>query len=235
MEVAIKASNLGVTKDGFEILKNVSVELSAGKIIGLLGPSGAGKTTFIRSVIGRQKLSHGSLDVLGLPAGSAALRSQIGYMPQTPAAYSDLTVQQNLAYFAKMNGQASHVHQLLAKVGLAKQANQLVGSLSGGQKSRVSLAIALLGSPKLLVLDEPTVGVDPVLRKQLWELFHDLAQTGVTLLVSSHVMDEASRCDELVLIRDGQILAQGSPKELENRTKTSNIEDSFLKLVESKS
>lgn len=234
MSAAIKATSLGIQKDGFVILSGVSLDLPAGKIIGLLGPSGAGKTTLIRAIIGRQRLSHGSLEVLGAPAGSASLRSQIGYMPQSPAAYFDLTVAQNLNYFARMNGQASNTTELIEKVGLEKQANQLVSSLSGGQKSRVSLAIALLGTPKLLVLDEPTVGVDPVLRKQLWELFRELAEAGATLLVSSHVMDEAGRCDELVLIREGRVLAQGSPKELESRTHTDNIEASFLKLVEAK-
>lgn len=235
MEVAIVAHRLGVAKAGQTILRNVTVELPAGKIIGLLGPSGAGKTTLIRAIIGRQQLSHGSLEVLGQPAGSASLRSQIGYMPQTPAAYTDLTVRQNLDYFATMNGTVgSSVSDLIAKVGLPGQANQLVSSLSGGQKSRVSLAIALLGQPKLLVLDEPTVGVDPVLRRNLWQLFNELAKGGVTLLVSSHVMDEASRCDELVLLRDGQILAQGTPKELEQKTGTRTIEDSFLALVEDK-
>jgi ABC-2 type transport system ATP-binding protein len=236
MEVAIVAHRLGVTKDGQTILRNITVELSVGKIIGLLGPSGAGKTTFIRAIIGRQRLSHGSLEVLDQPAGSEVLRAQIGYMPQSPAAYADLTVRQNLDYFAAMGGQAgSSVSELLEKVGLTSQANQLVSSLSGGQKSRVSLAIALLGQPKLLVLDEPTVGVDPVLRRNLWQLFNELAESGVTLLVSSHVMDEASRCDELVLLRDGQILAQGTPKELEQQTGTRTIEDSFLALVEDKS
>ena len=235
MSSAIEATELTVDFGKFTALEKVSLTLPKGKIIGLLGPSGAGKTTLIRAIIGRQRLSHGSLKVLGLPAGAAKLRSQIGYMPQTPAAYFDLSVRQNLNYFAKMNGHAWNADDLIEKVGLQKQTNQLVSSLSGGQKSRVSLAIALLGTPKLLVLDEPTVGVDPVLRKQLWELFRELAQSGATLLVSSHVMDEASRCDELVLIREGKVLAQGSPKELENRTHTNNIEDSFLSLVEVKS
>jgi ABC-2 type transport system ATP-binding protein len=229
----IHASGLAVQKDGYQILSDISLDLPAGKIIGLLGPSGAGKTTFIRAIVGRQKISTGTLVVLEHNAGSAANRSQIGYMPQSPAAYSDLTVRQNLDYFATMNGsKGSAVAALLEKVGLQKQSNQLVSSLSGGQKSRVSLAIALLGSPKLLVLDEPTVGVDPVLRKQLWQLFRQLADDGATLLVSSHVMDEAMRCDELVLLRDGKVLAQGTPQELEKQTHTASIEEAFLALVE---
>jgi ABC-2 type transport system ATP-binding protein len=233
MDVAVTATKLGVEKSGQRILQNISVELPAGRIIGLLGPSGAGKTTFIRTIIGRQRLSAGKLEVLGLSAGSAQLRPQLGYMPQSPAVYSDLTIRQNLNYFERMNGQVgSSTHELLEKVGLSKQADQLVASLSGGQKSRVSLAIALLGSPKLLVLDEPTVGVDPVLRRELWQLFNDLAAAGTTLLVSSHVMDEASRCDYLLLIRDGSVLAYGTPAELQKQTATSDVEESFLKLVE---
>lgn len=173
--------------------------------------------------------------MLGIPAGSAKLRPEIGYMPQAPAAYFDLTVRQNLRYFAKMRGKSSgSVESVIKEVGLDKQANQLVSTLSGGQKSRVSLAIALLGEPKLLALDEPTVGVDPVLRQQLWQLFRKLTDSGSTLIVSSHVMDEASRCDQLLLIREGSILAYGTPVELKKQTGTHSVEDSFLTLVEGK-
>jgi len=233
MDKAIAASNLQVIKGGQTILNDLSFTLPAGKIIGLLGPSGAGKTTLIRAIVGRQSLDRGSLEVLGQSAGAASLRSQIGYMPQSPAAYADLSVQQNLEYFARMNGQADNrVKAIIQQVGLGNQMHQLVESLSGGQKSRVSLAVALLGKPALLILDEPTVGVDPVLRQQLWGLFSDLAKAGATLVVSSHVMDEADRCDELLLLRDGQLLAYGTPAELKQQTKTKTIEDTFLKLVE---
>lgn len=233
MQPAIQIQAMSVTfGSGFPALKNISVDLPAGRIIGFIGPSGAGKTTLIRSIVGRQKVTKGTVRVFGLPTGSAALRQQIGYMPQEKAVYPDLTVRQNLRYFATMRGAgAKQVETVLKETGLSRQADQLVATLSGGQKSRVSLSIALLGSPKLLVLDEPTVGVDPVLRRQLWQLFRRLAASGSTLIVSSHVMDEAGRCDHLLLIRDGRLLAYGSPNELKKQTGTKSVEDSFLALV----
>lgn len=236
MQPAIRIKNLTIVLSGyFTALEDISVDLPAGQIIGFIGPSGAGKTTLIRSIVGRQSINQGSIDVMELPAGSAKLRFQIGYMPQEPAAYPDLTVRQNLQYFAKMKNEASQAAESVIKeTGLGGQANQLVSTLSGGQKSRVSLAIALLGNPKILVLDEPTVGVDPVLRRQLWQLFRKLASKGSTLIVSSHVMDEAGRCDQLLLIRDGKVLAHGTPDELKKQTDTRSVEDSFLALVEGK-
>ncbi len=234
MQSAINIKNLSVILGkGFTALKNVSVELPQGQVIGFIGPSGAGKTTLIRSIVGRQSISQGSIEVLGMPAGATKLRSKIGYMPQSPAAYLDLTIRQNLHYFAKMRGlDKTDVETVIKETHLSKQAGQLVSSLSGGQKSRVSLAIALLGRPELLVLDEPTVGVDPVLRRQLWQLFRELADKGSTLIVSSHVMDEAGRCDSLLLIRDGELIAHGTPAELKQQTDTKSVEDSFLVLVE---
>lgn len=234
METAVEIENLSVTLGGhFKALKNISVKLPAGKVIGFIGPSGAGKTTLIRSIVGRQSISQGSITISGAPAGSAGIRPQIGYMPQEPAAYSDLTVRQNLRYFAKMRGLGNDAAEAVIKeTKLAKQAGQLVSTLSGGQKSRVSLGIALLGRPKLLALDEPTVGVDPVLRQQLWELFRELTAGGATLIVSSHVMDEAGRCDDLLLIRDGKVLAHDSPGDFCQRTGSRTVEQGFLKLVE---
>ena len=234
MDTAIEIKNLKVVLGGsFTALHNISVDLPAGKVIGFIGPSGAGKTTLIRSIIGRQKISAGSITISGAPAGSAKLRSDIGYMPQEPAAYSDLTVRQNLRYFAKMRGLDKDAAETVIKeVRLDRQAGQLASTLSGGQKSRVSLAIALLGKPRLLVLDEPTVGVDPVLRRQLWQLFKGLADGGATLIVSSHVMDEAGRCDDLLLIRGGKVLAHDSPEGFRERTKSQTVEQGFLKLVD---
>jgi ABC-2 type transport system ATP-binding protein len=221
-----------VVLDGQKILKGISADIPAGKIVGLLGPSGAGKTTLIRAIVGRQRISLGKISVLEKPAGSAALRGSIGYMTQAASVYPDLTVRENVQYFATMLGLGrNEVDDVIAKVDLTPQTRQLVKTLSGGQKSRVSLAIALLGSPDMLVLDEPTVGVDPVLRQQLWRLFAELAASGTSIIVSSHVMDEASRCDELLLIREGKLLAQGSPRELCERTGTKTVEESFLKLV----
>jgi ABC-2 type transport system ATP-binding protein len=228
----IKIDHASVEIDDTSILHDISLNISSGKIVGLLGPSGAGKTTLIRAIIGRQSLSAGSITVFDHPAGHPSLRPRLGYMTQSPAIYNDLTVQENMRYFASMRGLGRHhVEDALEQVALSPQVKQLASSLSGGQKSRLSLAIALLGEPDLLVLDEPTVGVDPVLRKQLWDLFARLAAQGKTLLISSHVMDEADHCDELVLVRDGRILAQGSPDELRKQTHTHSIEASFLTLV----
>lgn len=227
-----------VVSGGFRALRDVSVELPAGRITGFIGPSGAGKTTLIRAIVGRQHLARGSVTVLGQPAGSAGLRSQLSYMTQAVSMYTDLTARQNLSYFAAMAGLAraeakEQVETVLSTVGLTAQAGQLAGTLSGGQKQRVSLAIALLGQPKLLVLDEPTVGLDPVLREEIWTLFHKLSDAGATLIVSSHVMDEAARCDDLVLIRDGRLLAYDTPAGLCRKNHVSTVEQAFLKLVES--
>jgi ABC-2 type transport system ATP-binding protein len=232
MQPAVEIKNLSVSIEKFHILKNINVVLPAGKIIGLLGPSGAGKTTLIRTIVGRQKVTRGKVAVLGQPAGSPVLRREIGYVTQAPSVYDDLSVRENLRYFAAAVGASKNrVEGVLSGVDLHRQARQLVSTLSGGQKSRVSLAAALLGRPKVLVLDEPTVGIDPLLRRDLWNQFKKLAKNGTTLLVSSHVMDEASHCDHLLLIRDGQLLAYGSLAELKQKTDAKNVEDIFLKLV----
>lgn len=234
MEPAVIIKNLYVVLGGrFTALHDIDVGLPAGKVVGFIGPSGAGKTTLIRSIIGRQKISRGSIDIYGKRAGSAELRPQIGYMPQQAAAYADLTVRQNLRYFAKMKGLGNgEAEAVIKETELSDRAGHLVSMLSGGQRSRVSLAIALLGKPKLLVLDEPTVGVDPVLRRQLWQLFRHLADDGSTLIVSSHVMDEAGRCDDLLLIRDGRVLAHDAPGKFCERTGSRTVEEGFLKVVE---
>ncbi len=236
MSTAIQIEQLSVMIEGQTILDKVDLEIESGRIIGLLGPSGAGKTTLIRALVGLQSISSGKLTIFGQAAGSSKLRGQIGYMPQTAAIYPDLTLRQNLEYFATMAGQpTSQVSKILLQVDLNAQEHQLAATLSGGQASRASLAVALLTSPKLLVLDEPTVGVDPVLRQQLWAIFGQLATAGTTLLVTSHIMDEASRCEQLILIRNGQILANGSPEELSAQTKSDDIEGAFLDLVENAS
>lgn len=221
---------------GFKALTTVDLELPKGKIIGFIGPSGAGKTTLIRSIVGRQKLTEGSITVLGLPAGDAELRAKLSYMTQGNSVYPDLTVRQNLHYFATMFGMhrsqiTQEVARLLEVVSMQSQAEQLVRSLSGGQKQRVSLAVALIGEPELMVLDEPTVGLDPVLREQIWAIFRRLAAKGTSIIITSHVMDEAERCDDLVLIRDGKVLAHGSPSGLCEQTGAKTVEQSFLKLV----
>ncbi|MDZ7744149.1 MAG: ABC transporter ATP-binding protein [Candidatus Saccharibacteria bacterium] len=234
----INISNVSVNFDSFTALNDVSAQIPKGKITGIIGPSGAGKTTLIRSIVGRQKISDGSITIYDEPAGSASLRSQVSYKTQEVSAYYDLTVTQNLQYFARMMNlprqQAKQqTQEFINTMSLQQQSKQLVGSLSGGQKQRVSLAIALIGKPKLLVLDEPTVGLDPLLRDELWIMFRNLAESGLTLLISSHVMDEAERCDDLLLIRHGKIVAHATPDNMKRQTNTKTIEESFLKLVRS--
>lgn len=236
MHQAITVSDVSVVFNSFAALDTVSLGIPKGCITGFIGPSGAGKTTLIRSIVGRQKLTQGRIEVLGEPAGSVSLRQRMSYMTQEGSVYPDITVRQCLAYFATMFGIArrtrnAEINSLLETVELQPQADQLIGSLSGGQRQRVSLAVALIGKPELMVLDEPTVGLDPVLREQIWNLFRRLANAGTSLIISSHVMDEAERCDDLVLIRDGKVLATGSPESLRSRTHSDTVEQSFLKLV----
>lgn len=214
------------------VLRDVSFEVSRGSITGLLGPSGCGKTTLMRSVVGVQIVEGGTVTVLGEPAGSPRLRDKIGYATQNPSIYADLTVSESLRYFASiLRAPAGDVARVIDEVGLGTHADHIVGELSGGQLNRASLAVALLGRPELLVLDEPTVGLDPVLREELWGLFRALADRGVTLLVSSHVMDEAARCERLLLMREGLILADDTPDALRTATGADDLEQAFLQLV----
>ncbi|MFG3354653.1 ABC transporter ATP-binding protein [Streptomyces sp. NPDC048001] len=238
---AVQARGLTVVRGGRTVLRDLDFSVRTGRITGLLGPSGCGKTTLMRSVVGTQARVEGTLRVLGRPAGDSALRSRIGYVTQAPSVYDDLTVRQNLDYFAAVltPGRAAReerreaVARVLADVALTSHTDVLAGRLSGGQRSRVSLAVALLGTPELLVLDEPTVGLDPVLRRDLWDLFHRLAaERGTTLLVSSHVMDEAERCHHLILMREGVVLAEETPEELRRSTGSETVEAAFLHLVD---
>ena len=230
---AIRVTDLRVVRGGAVVLPDLSCEVAAGSVTGLLGPSGSGKSTLLRAIVGVQKVASGSVDVLGQPAGSADLRSRIGYMTQAPSVYGDLTVGENLVFFARvLDEPEAAVDRVLAEVSLDEYRGRVVNRLSGGQRARVSLAAALLAEPDLLVLDEPTVGLDPVLRRDLWELFHGLAERGTTLLVSSHVMDEADRCDALLLLREGTLLAHATPAQLREQTGEDNLEDVFLRLIE---
>lgn len=229
---AIVAQDLHVHRRGKEVLHGLTFTVPAGRITGLLGPSGGGKSTLLRSVVGVQAGVGGTLEVLGRTAGDADLRRRIGYVTQSPAVYTDLTVRRNLAYFAEVVGApARRVEEVLADVDLQAAADARVDRLSGGQQARVSLATALLGEPELLVLDEPTVGLDPVLRRDLWRLFRALADTGRTLVVSSHVMDEASRCDRLLLLRDGHLVADDTLDGVLDRTGAADVEQAFLALA----
>ena len=230
---AIAVDGLRVIRGGRTVIDDLSFEVQRGSVTGLLGPSGCGKTTLMRAIVGVQKVAGGDVQVLGRPAGSAPLRSRVGYVTQAPSVYADLTVAENLRYFAAVLGAPpSDVERVVAEVGLEEYVGSLTGAMSGGQRARVSLAAALLGTPELLVLDEPTVGLDPVLRRDLWQLFHQLADAGATLLISSHVMDEAVRCDRLLLMREGRLLSDDTPDALLEQTGTSDVEAAFLALVD---
>jgi ABC-2 type transport system ATP-binding protein len=229
---SVEVEGLEVTRGGRQVLSDLSLTVGEGTVTGLLGPSGSGKSTLIRSIVGVQKIAAGSVRVLGLPAGAPALRHSVGYLTQAPSVYRDLTVRENLRYFAAVLGVgAARVDQVIADVALGDEAGARVDRLSGGQQSRVSLATAMLGNPKVLVLDEPTVGLDPVLREELWSLFHRLGAAGVTLLISSHVMEEATRCQRLLLLRAGRLLVDETPDELLRRTGASDMDAAFLDLV----
>ncbi|MGW0818893.1 ABC transporter ATP-binding protein [Streptomyces viridiviolaceus] len=238
---AVRAEDLTVVRGPRTVLHALDFTVPRGRITGLLGPSGCGKSTLMRAIVGTQAKVTGTLDVLGRPAGHPTLRTRIGYVTQAPSVFDDLTVRQNLDYFAAIldpgrpaaERRHENVSRAIGDVDLTTHADALAGNLSGGQRSRVSLAVALLGAPELLVLDEPTVGLDPVLRRDLWNLFHSIAaDRGATLLVSSHVMDEAERCHRLLLMREGRILADDTPDALRTRTDSETVEAAFLHLVD---
>ena len=228
---SVRVRGLVVERGGRPVLHALDLDLPRGLVVGLLGPSGCGKTTLLRSIVGVQIVAGGTVEVLGEPAGSPALRRRVAYVTQVPSVYGDLTVRGNLRYFERVLGATGRVEQVIEAVGLEQHGDQLARRLSGGQLARVSLATALLGEPELLVLDEPTVGLDPVLRAELWTHFRRLAASGTTLLISSHVMDEAERCDSLLLMREGRILAADTPAGLLAATGARDIERAFLHLV----
>ncbi|GAA2607022.1 ABC transporter ATP-binding protein [Actinomadura fulvescens] len=224
--------DLTVVRGGREVLHGLTFDVPRGSVVGLLGPSGCGKTTLMRALVGVQIVRSGTVTVLGDPAGSKGLRRRVGYATQSPAVYDDLSVHENLRYFASVLGAPkADADRVIEEVGLGRNRDQIVATLSGGQHSRANLAVALLGAPELLVLDEPTVGLDPVLREELWRLFRDLAERGTTLMVSSHVMDEAGRTDRLLLMREGEILADDTPDGLRARVGIDDLEKVFLQLI----
>jgi ABC-2 type transport system ATP-binding protein len=232
-EAAIEIEGLRVLRGGRPVLNGLSLRVPPGSVTGLLGPSGCGKSTLMRAIVGVQLVAAGHVRVLGDLAGSPQLRQRVGYVTQAPSIYGDLSVSENLRYFAAILGVGQQrTSEVVQTVGLAGYENRVVGSLSGGQRSRVSLASALLGDPELLVLDEPTVGLDPVLRAELWSTFHDLAGGGTTLLISSHVMDEASECQQLLLMRDGALLEQTTPERLREETGEQDLGRAFLAVIE---
>jgi ABC-2 type transport system ATP-binding protein len=233
MNHAVEVDDLRVVRGGREVLPGLSMRIPSGTLVGLLGPSGGGKSTLMRAIVGVQVVHGGTVTVLGEPAGSPVLRDRVGYLTQSPSIYDDLTVRENVRFFARMLGAGQDsAERAIAAVDLESHAGVLAGRLSGGQRSRVSLASALVGEPELLVLDEPTVGLDPVLRRDLWRLFHELADAGTSMVVSSHVMDEATRCDRLLLLREGRLLADEPLPALLERTGTTDAETAFLALID---
>ena len=232
MDIAVTVSELVVDRGPRRVLHGLSFAVPRGQVTGLLGPSGSGKTTLMRALVGVQVVRSGTVTVLGEPAGSPALRNRVGYVTQAPSVYDDLTVRENARHFAALYARSPReADAAVVDVGLGAAAGQLVRNLSGGQKGRASLACALVGAPDLLVLDEPTVGLDPVLRVELWDRFHALAAAGTTLVVSSHVMDEAGRCDRLLLLRDGELIADSTPAQLRAVGRSHDLEEAFLNVV----
>ena len=232
MGAAIEIDGLRVDRGGRPVLHDLSLTVAEGSVTGLLGPSGCGKSTLMRSIVGVQIVTAGRVNVLGTPAGAPELRRRVGYMTQAPSVYGDLSVEENLRFFAAVTGVGrERIAEVVESVGLTDLRAQTSGSLSGGQRSRVSLATALLNRPAVLVLDEPTVGLDPVLRADLWATFHRLADDGTTLLISSHVMDEAGECDELLLMRDGRLLEQTTPARLRDETGEDDLGRAFLRVI----
>jgi ABC-2 type transport system ATP-binding protein len=229
----IEVEGLRVRRGGTLVLDGLDVAVDPGRLTGLLGPSGSGKTTLMRAIVGVQIVEGGVVRVLGLPAGVPELRRRVGYVTQAPSVYADLTVRENLGYFADVLGAPrAAVDEVLATVDLGGHERHVVGTLSGGERSRVSLATALLGRPDVLILDEPTVGLDPVLRRDLWATFRRLAEGGATIVVSSHVMDEAERCDDLILMGEGRVVAAETPAALRVQTGEDDLEAAFLALAE---
>ena len=232
MPIAVEVDALTVRRGETVALQDFSCQIEQGVITGLLGPSGAGKTTLLRALVGVQRITSGSVTVYGRPAGSPELRARTGYLTQAPSIYADLTVAENVRFFATVSGVGRReADATIDEAGLTRSAGQLVHTLSGGQRSRASLACALVGNPDLLVLDEPTVGQDPVLREELWVAFRRRAAGGATVVVSSHVMDEANRCDTLLLVRDGRLLTQGTPAAVKKDAGTDDMDAAFLTLI----
>ncbi len=234
MQPVVRFKAVNVYRGKRLVLRDLNLEFTSGRIIGLLGPSGAGKTTIMRAIVGVQANVKGDVSVLGLPAGDRQLLTRVAYATQQSSVFEDLSLRENLVFAANMlDVPTSRVDEVISRVRLMGHEKQVVGTLSGGERSRASLAMALIGDPEILILDEPTVGLDPVLRAELWDLFHELSKQGKTLLISSHVMDEAERCDDLVFMRDGKLLVHDQLTKVLEATNSKSAEDAFLYLARS--
>lgn len=232
-EIAIKVTDLTVKIGKKDILSNMSLEIKKGEIFGLIGPSGAGKTTLVKTIIGMEKATTGQTEVLEKRMPNLSVISKIGYMAQSDALYTDLTAKENLDFFAslysiKRNEKKERMNYAAKLVNLEPDLTKKVSNYSGGMKRRLSLAISVLADPDVLILDEPTVGIDPELRKSIWEELAELKANGKCILVTTHVMDEAGKCDRLAMIRNGEIIAVGTPQELSSKTTSGKLEDAFL-------
>jgi ABC-2 type transport system ATP-binding protein len=227
---AVDVDNVVKSFGTLRALDGITLRVRQGEIYGLLGPNGSGKTTLIRAIVGLVAPDSGTVTVLGRRIPDLNILSNVGYMTQQAALYPDLSVEENLRFFAAISGADGNVTDVLKTVELEQRRKSVVSTLSGGMRQRCSLACALVHRPRLLLLDEPTVGVDPQLRVQFWEHFREMAAAGTTILVSSHVMDEAERCQRLGLIRFGKLLSEGSPAEVRAAAGTNNLEEAFLKL-----
>jgi ABC-2 type transport system ATP-binding protein len=228
---AVVMRDARIVRGGVEIVPSLTLEIPAGSVFGMVGPSGSGKTTIMRTILGLTRLAGGSATVLGLPAGDAALRSRIGYMPQGSGVYPDLSGRENLQFYASIyRAPGRRIDEVLDLMDLVRIADRPLSTYSGGEVQRVGLAMALMHQPELLVLDEPTVGLDPRIRRTLWDQFRAWADDGTTLIVSTHVMDEAERCHQIAFINNGQLVTAGTPDELRLRTGRSDLESAVLAL-----
>jgi ABC-2 type transport system ATP-binding protein len=234
IEPAVRAIGLVKSFGPVRAVDDISLDLAPGRIYGLLGPNGSGKTTLIRLLTGMTRATAGRAEVLGVTMPSRSNLARIGYMTQSDGVYPALTVAENARFFAAAYGVIGDepVTDVLGVVELAERRQVIAGTLSGGQRRRLSLACALVHRPRVLFLDEPTVGIDPLLRVQFWSYFRALAAAGTTLVVSSHVMDEADRCDELLFVRSGRITARGTGREVRAQAGTDDLEQAFLRLGE---
>ncbi len=231
----IKIENISKSYKNQKVLKEISFNVQKGEIFGLLGPSGAGKTTLIRLIMGMEKSDDGQIILLDKKVPDKKVIESIGYTSQADALYTDLSAEENMMFYCRLykipkKERNDRIEECLSVVNLNKDKKKIVNNFSGGMKRRLSLAISLIHNPKILVLDEPTVGMDPLLRKQIWQELYRLKENGVTIIITTHVMDEAAYCDKLALIRNGRCISVGEPDKIIEENQCNTLEEVFLKL-----